>query len=573
MIGVLLVVALVAVAVWMVRATRSDVPEERGGPAVRRFLQYLFLLIALFSGASGVTRVLTASLPLRQRLAGPGPEELALGLSLTIVAAPVWVLLWRPVRRRLLRDPDERASPQWSLYLAIAATTSLVIALTNLVRVGSWAVGADDLDAPSVAAALVWTTVWGIHVALLHRPTLAPAYTRPSLAVLAGSAVGVIALGVGVDGVLSYGFGEAYQAIAETTLVPAPTAAPNLRRSLVLAGLAAAVWWWHWLHQALHGPRSTPWHITVLLVPVLGGLLVAVGSAATALNALLRWMIGDPEATRAVVHLAILPEALAATLAGGWVWWYHLTVVGQDARRDRGEAERAYEYVVAAVGLVASAVGVTIAIVAAIEAVAPMPLASAAPTGRDTIALAATLLLVALPLWWTFWRSAQSRVGDVTERQSSARRTYLFALFGVAGLTGAISVVVILFVVLRDLLEGALDATAVNELRVAIALTLSASGVAAYHWEVLRGDLAARQAPDRSAQRHVLLVSSDGSALADAVVRRTGATVRSLHRLDAAGSRPDADAVAAAILASDHERLLVTVDEDGTVHAIPYTSR
>ncbi len=571
MIGLVLIVLVVAAAVWMVGSSRPDDVEERGAHRLRRVLQYLFLLIAVFSAANGVTRVLTAALPIGRRIAGPGPEELALGLSLTLVFIPLWAILWRIVRRGLAQDAAERASREWSTYLAIVTATSLTIALVNAVQVGAWALGAADLDAESLAATVVWGAVWGLHVVLLRHSTLAPTATRPAIAVLAGSAVGVVALALGAGGLLSYGLGQAYRAIADSALVEGATTVA-LRESLVLTLLATAVWWWHWLRQALHGPRSTPWHVYVLLVPVLGGLLVAVAFAAVAVHAALQWFIGDPDATRAAVHFAVIPDALAATAVAGWVWWYHLTIVAQAARRERGEPERVYEYVVAAVGLVAAAVGVTMAIVAAIEAVAPAPLAVGEPLGRNAVVVAITLLLIGVPVWWSFWRRVQHRArgDDGSELRSTARRSYLFLLFGVAGLVAAISLVVILFVVLRDLFAGSLDATVAYELRIAIGLVLTTGAVAAYHWAVHTDDRAARPEPERRPPRHVLLVSADGRTLADAVAARTGATVRPLHRLDVAPGVPDADAIAAAILASPHERLLVTVGDDGTVHAIPY---
>lgn len=450
-------------------------------------------------------------------------------------------------------------------------TTSLTVALVNLVRVGSWAIGAQDLEARFVAAALVWGTAWAGHAALARRPVSRPTRTRPDLAVLGGSAVGVVALALGADGVVSYGLGEAYRAVTGGAVVGGTTT-EAVRRSLVLLVLAAVVWWWHWLRQALQGPRSTPWHVYVLLVPVLGGLLVAVGFATAALNAVVQWFIGEPEASRAAVHLAGLPDELAAVAVGGWVWWYHLAVVDRVAGRARGEPERTYEYVAAAVGLVAAAGGATAAISAAIEAAAPAPMAAGDALGRNALALALTLLLIGLPVWWGFWRRVQRRVraGDVAELRSTARRSYLFLSFGVAGLTAAISLVVILFVALRDLLERSLDATVVHELRVAVALVLTTGAVSAYHWTVHSEDRAARPTTAHAARRHVLLVAPDGQALAAAITDRTGATVRTLHRQDIPPGRPDTDAVVSAILASPSEHLVVTVDGEGGVEAIPY---
>jgi hypothetical protein len=568
-VGLLLPVLAVAVAVWIVRVSRHAPDQERAGWSLRRLLQYLFLLVALFSGASGVTRVLATALPAGRRIAGSTSDELALGLSLTLVAVPIWVVLWRVVRRRLVQGTEERASAAWSLYLAAAATVSLIIAYVNLVEVGAWALGAADFQGQALAAAVVWGAVWGGHTWLLRRPQLLPTGRLSDLAVLAGSAVGIVALAVGAGGVLYYGFGQIYHAVAGPALIEAATI-DALRHSLVITILAAAVWWWYWLRQAVHVQRSSSWQVYLLALPTVGGLLTAVGSAAVALHAVAQWFIGEPDAVRAAVHFATLPASLAAMVVGTWAWRYHRAVLGTVDQR-RGEPERAYEYLVAAVGLLAAVAGVTMAVVAAIEAVAPAPLAAVEPHGRNTLAAALTLLVIGAPLWWAFWRRlrAVTGAGERAELESPSRRAHLFVLFGLAGLAAAISIVVVLFVVLRDLLEVSLAATVVYDLRVALALTLTAGAVSAYHWTVHQEDRAAAPRQMRMRQ-HVLLVSADGRMLADRVAADTGATIRTLHRLDVAAAQIDAEHVTAAILASPHDRLLVTVDEDGTVHTIPY---
>lgn len=70
-----------------------------------------------------------------------------------------------------------------------------------------------------------------------------------------------------------------------------------------------------------------------------------------------------------------------------------------------------------------------------------------------------------------------------------------------------------------------------------------------------------------------MLVSPDGRALADEITARTGAVVRTLHRLDVTAARLDTEVVIAAILASPHEQLLVTIGDDGVVQTIPYERR
>lgn len=562
----LLALALAAVA-WLVSRRSHDTGDDGDDRSLRRLLQYLFLLVALVSAASGVTRLVTAALPAGDRLVGPEPADVALGLSLTIVAVPLWLVLWRAVRRRLAHDATERSSTAWAAYMAVAATTTLVVALGDIISVGTGVVTADAVAPQAVAAAVVWGAVWALHAWFLERSPLAPAGPRRHLVALAGSAVGLVTLATGVAGVLSFGLGQAYQAIAGSALIEGWSTA-DLRRSLIVASLGALVWWFHWLRHAITARRDTPWHLYVLLVGVLGGLLTATVSAGVTVHALLAWVLGDPDAP-AAIHFATTPRAVAAAAVGLWLWRYHVAVLHL-VLHERGEPDRAYEHLTAAVGLIAATGGATMALAAVIDTLAPAPLAAAGARGGDTVAVALTLLLVGAPLWALFWRRLQDRVrtGPPAERQSPTRRTYLLVVFGVSGLTAAISAVATLFVVFRDLLEGRLAATVVHDMRIAIALVVAAGAVAAYHWAVHQEDRAA--APAQPPRRHVLLVSADGEETAAVLARRTGASVRTLHRLDVDAATVDTDAVAAAIMASPHARLLVTVDADGTIHAIPY---
>jgi hypothetical protein len=556
----------IVVIVWVVRASRRGEPHtEQAGWSLRRFLQYAFLLTALFVAASGVSTILSYALPAGTRLAGRAPADLALGLSLALVGTPVGVLLWRVVRRRLEQDSEERGSPAWTLYVTTAGTVALVVALPNLVEAGAWVLGAADFDASSVGTGLTWGAVWGAHVFLARHWALGPQGRLASLPALAGSAVGVVALALATAGILFSGFEQVYRAVAGDPLADATTT-EDLRRSAVLAVLAGGAWWWHWLRVAVRGPYDRLWHAYVLLVPILGGTLTATVSAAIVLHAVVRWLLGGPGLPDAALHFDVLPGALAALLVGAWAWWYHRWVLQERDADERTEAERTYAYLVAGVGLVAAAGGAAVALVGLLQAVAPAPLATAGSATRDTLAVAITLLLVGAPVWWVFWRPLQARAH--AEAASPSRRAYLFLLFGASGLTALVSLAVVLYVLLRDLLEGRLDAGVLYDLRVALALVITAGAVAAYHWTVYREDRHAGPAETRP--KTVLLVSSDGRAGVRAITARTPATVRTLRRTDGALPLEDWDGVAAAVEASPHERLLVIVEGDGEVRVIPY---
>ncbi|MGH2720169.1 MAG: DUF5671 domain-containing protein, partial [Actinomycetota bacterium] len=191
---VLVVVALLmAIPVWIVRASRRGRPDdEESTGGLRRFLHYGSLFALLVAAASGLTNLLESALR-GNRLAG-GASELALGLSLTVVAVPAWVLVWRGVRGRLQRDPQERGSVAWVLYLAAASTTSLVVALANATQAAAWALGVADIDHSAIASAVAWGAAWGVHVRLARHPGVSPTSRFAGLVSLAGSAVGLVAL-------------------------------------------------------------------------------------------------------------------------------------------------------------------------------------------------------------------------------------------------------------------------------------------------------------------------------------------------------------------------------------------
>jgi hypothetical protein len=570
-VSLLFPLALIALIVWLIMHSKQrGLAPEKGLHTFRRFLQYTFLLAALFTAGAGLSRLVIAALP-TGAIADRRAVDVALGLSLTFVAVPAWVLLGRMVYRRLMVDVDERASAGWALYLVAAVSVSLLIGYLQLIEVGRWLIGLQPYAPDQVGYALVWTALWVSHTWLLAHPRLRPTARLVPLAPLTGSAAGLVGVAVGGGGVLAAGLRELYRIAAGPAMVES-SLRTTLGTSVIVATLGAVVWWWHWWRQALAARRDGLWNGYVLLVGVLGGLAATVGAAAGALHALLQWWFGVPEASTAAAHFDLLPGTLAATITGLWVWRYHRGVLDTGTATTRTEPERVYTYLVSAVGLIAAAGGATVAIMAAIQALTPGALATVDPRGRNSLAIAATLLIVGAPLWVSFWLRIPRdtlTLGQV-ELRSPTRRSYLVLLFGAGALTTATSLAVILFVVIRDLLEQQLTVTVFHDLRAAIGLIVTAAAVGTYHGIVYRNDRRMSAPEQISHPRDVLLISPDGRALVTALAAGTGAHVHSLHRLDIEAHTIDADRVAAAILASPYERVVVTIEEDDQIRVIPY---
>ena len=96
----------------------------------------------------------------------------------------------------------------------------------------------------------------------------------------------------------------------------------------------------------------------------------------------------------------------------------------------------------------------TLALVAAFETVAAQ--ATGDPSDvANRLVLAVVLGVIGLPLWWMSWSRIrrQCDADPSAEIGSLTRRLYLVVLFGAGGLTPLISLIVVLFVGIDDLLD------------------------------------------------------------------------------------------------------------------------
>ncbi len=569
--GLLQLAVLVALIVWVVRALRPGIGPGGDDPqSLRRVVLYGGLLISVVAVAVGLSRLLLATLP-QDLIVGERTDELALGVALTAVFVPAGLLLWRAVRRGLRADASERGTPAWALYVVLATVGSLLVAVVNAVWFGDLLVGIGDLTAEPAAVALVALVVWSAHVWLSRHPTLAPTSELSRLTMIAGSAIGLVTSAIGLGGLLQVGLEALYDVAVPAALLTRD--AELLGHSAVLVVIGAPVWSWYWWRQARHGPADTLWLAYVLLIGVLGGLATAVTAAGYGLWTTLTWWLGDPEAATAATHFTALVPALAAATVGLGAWWLHRHALDTLDSGTRTEPERAYDHLAAGVGLVTAAGGVTITVAAALETLVSGATAGTGLSARELLLLALTLLLVGAPVWWHFWYRVQRyvRAAPAAEVGSPSRRVYLVLLFGATGLTAVISLAVIAFVLLRDLLQGDLELAVLTQLRVAIGLVVTAGTLSGYHLAVQREDRSlAPLTPELEHVREVLLVSPDGHSLATAVATETGARVRSLHRLDTPHLDVDPHLIGEAVRSVHHRRVLVTIDDDGQVHVTPY---
>jgi hypothetical protein len=557
---------LVIVVVAIVLGVRRTAGHDRGlptdGHAIRRFFQYLVLYGLLVVTAIGVSGLLA-------RLLGAGEfvedeSALALYLAFTVVGLPLFtaVALWS--RRNLRTDPAEAQSLAWAAYVTLAALTSLSVAMDalNVSVQGLFGVGVGWRQ--GIGALVVWGGVWAAHWWVHLRLVPAP---HSQVHHLGGSLIGLVSVVTGlvtlVGGVLQQLFGMGEQIL------------PSLREQVItgLVGLVvgALVWALYWLRTASRSERDRLWFGYVLLAGG-AGLVMAIVAASAVLYTGLVWFLGDPEYTDAVRHFVDAPSQAAVALVGVVVWWYHQSVLADAHVATRTEVRRIYEYLMSAIGLLAAGVGLTLLVVAGVEAVVGAETVIVGESAVNTLLLAATLLVVGSPVWWFFWHRIQRAVtaDPAAELASPTRRIYLLLLFGLGGLAAVVALLVGVYLLFQDLVQGTFGPETIRAMRVPVGILLSTGAIAGYHGAVYRAGRRQSLPAGVRGPRYVLLVGPPDPDIAHAVAHATGGKVQ-VWTTEGGGAPWSLEDVMTALGSSPAASEVLVLSDPSGVHAIPVT--
>jgi len=560
-----LLIPVVFIALIIVGIRKIAGGEGRGvlhGHFVRRFFQYLLLYGLIIVVALGLSGLLGRLLD-RATLVVADQTDLARSVSFVVVGIPLYIFLALWTRRKLIADPTEAKSFGWGFYITATSLTSLVIAIFALHDVVSWAIGIHNYSGPSIARFIVWGALWSTHWWLdVHlTPTLNSRFHH-----LVGSLIGLGTVVIGFTDLL-IGVTERLLRLGGDALYVG-NADPILNGAITLA-VGIPVWFLYWIRTYAKSNRDPLWLAYVLLVGVGGGLVMAISFASTVLYNVLVWFLGKPGSLDASIYFQNSPPAVAAACVGIIVWWYHHAVLDEQERATRSEVRRVYEYLMAGIGLLAAAGGLTMVLVALVEAVTGTAAIVGGSGAINTLLAAATLLVVGGPVWWIFWRRIQSAIkkSPSQEHASPTRRVYLFLLFGIGGVAAVIALLVGVFLLFDDIFKGNFGADTFHRMRYSIGVLITTCDVAGYHWMIYRAEREQIVASLRG-PRFVLMVGPKDQELIRAVSQRTGGRVQAWTRKDGNGDFGSVENVMTILDNAGEESIILLADADG-VRVIP----
>jgi len=506
------------------------ISKGRGGGASADTDLIPYALLALAVGAAGyaLAELGRAAFP-GDRFVFDSRQQVATSLATMVVAVPVALYLWRRQARRRATQP---ASSGWTLYLTLITAGFLIPFVIAAFQLFEWLLG--EGSAPAWTDVIVFGGVVALHeVAIRRTPPVSDAADLPRVV---GSAVGLVPTVIGLGGLLFWVLDRLYSTLAATA------GGLNLGTSLALLLVGAPVWAYYWLRPWREEP-GTPRKAWIFLVSV-GGPSSALGSLVAITISVLLFMFTASEPAGA--HFDAIPAEITVLAMGLLVWWHHRGRLGEG----RTDPKRAYEYAMAAIGLL-GAVGFATAL--ASSALAPDLLVGA---GADDVITLAVALVASISVWWWFWSKASREPREIVA-VSGPRRVYLLGLGIVMGLVAAGALIGTLFVLFRRLLDVS---TGGDSLAVQAALFVFAGAAA---WHLLQTHFQDRSLIDADeviTPFDVTLICSHPGMIATTFPKE--ARVRVVYRADDLAPI-DTDTAEAIVAAVGHRSSLVWVDEDG----------
>lgn len=517
----LILLGVVLAVVWAIQRSIKKTEKPGDGADV-----VAYLLLALAMGVTGFALAdLVNAAFASDRLVFDATEDVATALASIVVAAPFVVFLWRRQAERRVHHPG---SAGWTIYLAVmelvfvtAFTVTAILFVNGLIT---------DEPASAWTGAVVFGAIVVFHeIASRQTP---PVSDAGELQRVIGSAIGLIAGGMGLFGCLAALFGQFFESV-DLAFDP----------WLAMLIVGAPIWGYRWLREWA-APPAAP-RLTWLVAVSTAALSAAVGALTWIVVMVVQFVLTDTPP--ADTHFEGIPFALGILLTGVPLWYVHRGGLGDE----RSNPLRAYQYLMAGIGLATAVTSATGLAIVAFD----RSLIVGGDAG-DIVSIA--IVLVAGLVVWRAFTPGPEIADSAEERASWPSRFYHLGLGVVFGLAAAGALITTLFILLRRLLG---DETGSATLLEPVSI-LVFTGLAT--WYLLAGYARAREsveATDEAVQPfEVTIVTSHPGMIATRFPKQ--ARLHVIYRGDDTGVIDDemADAIVSAV---GSRSSMVWVDEDG----------
>lgn len=501
----LIILGGIGFAVWTMGSNVLS-PSERASLDYPRVAKSAAIALAMYLASLAIV---TGLVNLLQALFGGtriegSSADLALGMSLLIVAAPVFTLLLRLVirqqeERRALGDL--RPGIGWSIHFVLA-TATLLIGILGSVEPIVFAIGrsSQSVESEDVVSTLGWLGVWSAYWFGV-RPRLG---VRGHIHLLFGSIVGLAALVGGMVAASGELLDQAYDSLFKE-VVSSPI---SVVESALIALIGAIVWIWHWRildgrgsHVESEPRTSGSWYAMTVGFAIVPAVIAMVFCVIVSLVVVVTWFLGTPN-EGAADWFDPVPAIVVAALASIAVWAYHRAKLLAQDRTARTESDRFHDYAVAAVGLGAVTAGLARLVNHVFLLVTSREAIADSYEIDNELVITICLLAVGAGLWWLVWRRIETHRQAQPEQESNSvwRKVYLIVAAGIGGLVLTISAIWVLFAFFQDLFDGTLGIDTLSALSGPIGWLVAVLAGVWYHLGIWRSDRTIMAAAPESIQ-------------------------------------------------------------------------
>ena len=543
-----------AIYAWRKRASDHDADHDPGMGTLKRLYFYGISFAALMSLVAGISLAVQSLLNVLfdGQALSLSSNTLAWGLSLLIVALPIWFFHWRFILRSVAAMPVESRSIIRKVYIYLTLGVALGFLVAVSYEILKWAMRAGEFPEFSLASILPWAMIWGYHWQIESAEGQRSTETRGirRLYLYGASLVGGGMFAVGVGAMIYTLLQDGYSALFLTQVTisdQAGLARESLRTDLSIAIVGGAMYWTHW-HRFALGDRNSVLRWIALFIASVGGAATALGSAGVMASTTLSWLLGAASES-AALHFEDMPGALVVASAGAVAWALFnrrmlVEAVGEYATPIR----RIYDHLMAAFGLTALAGASFVIFNTALATVAEALSVSITDSDawRSPVATILAMLIIGVPVWGYYWRRLRTAYAadPESEATSLSHRVYVFAVLGAGALAFLGGGGGTLFVILRDILDAALSVETLRDLTPAVGFAFTSALFLPYHWAIYRAAQAFQ--PDepepRPIRKRVTLLVADGdSALTESIGEALGYSVREARWANSEAFAPTLD--------------------------------